>query len=111
MEHGPGVVHEIPHPPQLTVVMTEVQLVAPPLLSGQHTSPEEHGRSTPFIPAGVGVHVPGAAAVLHDSHVPEQAVLQQTRSAQKLLVHSPLPAHTTPFAFVGLQTPERASQN
>jgi hypothetical protein len=48
----------------------------------------------------IGPHVPLVPwpffAAVHASHVPAQALLQQTLSAQKLDKHAELPAHVTP---------------
>jgi hypothetical protein len=52
-----------------------------------------------FVPAGTNVQVPMAVGAEHVLHVSAQAVLQQTPSTQKLLVHSLLQPQAWPSSF------------
>jgi hypothetical protein len=52
-----------------------------------------------FMPADTNVHVPMAVGAEHVLHVSVQAVLQQTPSTQKLLVHSELQPQAWPSSF------------
>ena len=53
----------------------------------------------------MGVQVPAVELSAQASQTPGHPVLQQTPSAQKLLVHSPMRPHAAPFAFFGKQAP------
>ena len=88
---------------------TQLSVVDEPL--EQQTSPEAQDRRGLFLPSGTGEHVPIALGVLQDSQVELQAVLQQTPSAQKSLLHSAGPRHAAPTAFVGVQLPVSVLQN
>ena len=107
----PFVVQVWPHIPQLSGLEPVLMHTSPDDPAGQQTSPEAQGCEGLFMPGGMGEQVPGALGVLQEEQVPVQAVLQQTRSAQKPLVHSPGPRHPTPLDLVGLQAPATPSQN
>ncbi len=101
----------LPQLPQFWTVVraTQLSVVDGPL--EQQTSPEAHDRRGLFLPSGTGEHVPMALGVLQASQVELQAVLQQTPSAQKSLLHSAGPRHAAPMAFVGVQLPVIVLQN
>jgi len=57
------------------------------------------------MPSGIGAQAPSVPPVftaVHASHVPSQAVSQQTLSTQKLLVHSEPVVHGVPLAPAGV---------
>ena len=56
------------------------------------------------MPAGIGVHVPGAVP-LQVSQVPQLALPQQTPLTQAPLVHWFAPPQGSPFAFLATQVP------
>ena len=57
------------------------------------------------IPAGMTAQVPTLPARLHASQAAPQAVLQQTPSAQKPLLHWLPRPHAPPFVFCDAQAP------
>jgi hypothetical protein len=71
-----------------------------PLQSPVWQSPSSHSESGSVLPA-IGAHVPSVPPVLfaaHASHVPEQAVSQQTPSTQLPVPHWNHSEHAWPFA-------------
>lgn len=105
------VVQTCPHEPQLSTLVPVLVHTLPSAPPGQHTSGEGQERIGLFVPCGTGVHVPVAPGSLHASHVPEQAVEQQTPSAQKVLAHCAGRVQVWPLPKVDLQMPAPMSQN
>jgi hypothetical protein len=85
-----GYIEQVPKPSQVPVV---------PQLDGVW-----RGHMGWLSPSERGVQVPGWPTKLHERHAPEQAVLQQTPSAQCPDAHSRLCSQVAPFIF-GPQRP------
>jgi hypothetical protein len=78
-------------------------VVEPPQVSATSHSPAAMRQ---IVLAGTAEQVPTDPAFVHESHVPAlHAVLQQTPSTQKALVHSLAPLQARPFDFLPVQTP------
>ena len=56
-------------------------------------------------PAGTAVHVPALPVRLQAAHIPHDAALQQTPSAQNSLLHSRAAPQVEPSAFFATQVP------
>ena len=92
--------------PHVTVAAASWHAPAP-----LHAPVLPHGGAAAHCPAGAAtpaamfVHVPTLPVRLHALHIPHDAALQQTPSAQNSLLHSRAAPQVAPSAFFATQVP------
>ena len=84
--------------PPLAVPHWPFVIIFPEQVTGKHRL------SAPLV---TGLQVPGDAPRLHAMHAPLQSLLQQTLSAQKVLLHCPLLLQLAPLSSLALQVPSQ----
>jgi hypothetical protein len=99
-------VRQVPASQKLPVLhsVSEVHGLMHAAVPAQYVVPHSPAES---VPRASGEQVPTLPARLHASHVPLQAVPQQTPSAHWPDTHSLPPAHALPVAFCAVQLPDR----